>query len=62
MEDRKRLAEGGAKDRGQSLKNDDEDQALENEDRQAVLNQGTAEPSDYPNREVSTPPHPGDRK
>jgi len=58
VEDRKRLAEGGAKDRGRSLE-DDQDPALENEDRQAVLNQGTAEPSDYPDREASTPPHPG---
>jgi hypothetical protein len=55
MDDRKRLAEGGAKDRGSSLADDDEDPALRHESRQAVLNQGKATPADYPDRHAKTP-------
>jgi hypothetical protein len=54
MNDRKRLAEGGAKDRASSL-DPGEDPALVHESRQAVLNQGKAVPSDYPDRHAKTP-------
>lgn len=54
MDDEKRLAEGGARDRGSNLE-PDEDPALRHESRQAVLNQGEAEPSDYPERHAKTP-------
>jgi hypothetical protein len=55
MDDGKRLAEGGAKDRRSSLKDDEEDPALRNESRQAVLNQGKAVPEDYPDRGEQRP-------
>jgi hypothetical protein len=58
MNDRKRLAEGGAKDRRSSLADDEEDPALTHESRQAVLNQGKATPEDYPDRGVATPDAP----
>lgn len=62
MDDGKRLGEGGAKDRRSSLRDGDDDPALRHESRQAVLNQGSATPEDYPDRGVSTPAAPdGDR-
>jgi len=54
MDDRKRLAEGGARDRGSTL-DEDEDPALRHESRQSVLNQGNVKPSDYPDRHTKTP-------
>jgi hypothetical protein len=59
MNDRKRLAEGGAKDRGSSLTDDDEDPALRHESRQAARNQGKAVPEDYPDRDVAAESTPG---
>ena len=50
MADDKKVDEGGAKDRGSSLNGTDDDPALRNEDRQAVKNQGSAVPQDYPDR------------
>ncbi|HEU4961196.1 MAG TPA: hypothetical protein VFT56_12380 [Sphingomonas sp.] len=55
MSEDKRLAEGGAKDRRSSLKNDEEDPALRHESRQSVLNQGKAKPEDYPHRDDKLP-------
>ncbi|MDP5278543.1 hypothetical protein Q9Q95_06380 [Sphingomonas sp. DG1-23] len=45
----KDLSEGGAKDEGSKLE-PGSDPALQNEGRQAVKNQGKAEPEDYPGR------------
>jgi len=49
MSERKDLSEGGAKDEGSALKSG-ENEALQNESRQAVKNQGKATPEDYPER------------
>lgn len=64
MNDRKRFAEGGAKDRGSSLTDDDEDPALRHESRQAVRNQGKAVPEDYPDRDAAAErtPRRGERR
>ena len=44
----KPLGDGGAKERRSG--NEEESPALESENRQAVKNQGTAKPEDYPDR------------
>ncbi len=46
----KPLDEGGAKERHPSIKDEDENPALQKENRQAVKNQGSAKPEDYPDR------------
>lgn len=49
------LKEGGAKERGGSLSGDS-DPALQGNERQAVLNQGTVKPEDYPDRQNTATP------
>jgi hypothetical protein len=49
MSESKDLSEGGAKDRGSNVDPEGDD-ALRGEGRQAVKNQGKAEPEDYPGR------------
>ena len=48
--DHKRTGEGGAKDKASSLDDGKDDPALRKEERQAVRNQGSATPEDYPDR------------
>lgn len=50
MAERKKLSEGGAKDRGSAIEGPDDDPALQGDERQAVKNQGKARPEDYPHR------------
>ncbi len=47
----KPLDEGGAKERHPSIKDRDENPALQKENRQAVKNQGSVRPEDYPDRD-----------
>lgn len=47
--DAKDMGDGGAKQRGRSLRKD-ENPALVNEGRQAVKNQSVVRPEDYPER------------
>jgi hypothetical protein len=58
VDDSKRLADGGARDRRSAL-GDDENPALRHESRQAVRNQGHATPEDYPDRDIASPAAPG---
>ena len=44
----KPLGDGGAKER--RSRNENESPALKKENRQAIKNQGTAKPEDYPDR------------
>lgn len=53
-QDHKRLGEGGAKDRGSSIESRKSDPALQKESRQAVKNQGKANPQDYPDRSANS--------
>lgn len=46
----KPLDEGGAKERHPSIKDEEENPTLQKENRQAVKNQGSAKPEDYPDR------------
>lgn len=56
MSDKKKpLKEGGAKQRGASLPDRDSDPALQKENRQAVQNQSTVDPEDYPEPQAPPP-------
>ena len=50
---RRRLGEGGAKERRSSIDGARDDPALQKENRQAVKNQGKAAPEDYPDRSIT---------
>lgn len=55
MSEKTPLGDGGAKQRGTSL-GDKENPALQKENRQAVKNQSTVRPDDYPEKEDTVAP------